>query len=274
VGASPLDAERRKRGPGCVSNLTLDRLAGDELAAAERAAVTAHLTGCTDCARAAEALAADRTAFAAEAALPTLAADALARSQRRPVVRSWRALLGRRALVFLAPTALLGAATALFLVAGPQPGTRTKGDFSLSPYVLHPESGTAGERHLGEPLHPSDRLQFRYNGAQAGYLAVVAIDSAGKVSLYYPPGATAAAVPAGREISLESAVELDGTLGREVIIGVRCEAPLPVARVVSAARAGVEAARARGVAPTDLGPLGLPCVETRHQITKLAAPAP
>jgi hypothetical protein len=268
-----LDAQRRARGPACLSHLALDALAAGELPADEATRVTAHLGSCASCQSVSEELAAERAAFARDAALPTLAADALARAETQRA-SGWRARLWRRA--FIAPLAVLAAGTAVLLVniGGLQPTARSKGEFSLSPYVLHPESGVSGDRHLGEPLHPSDRLQFRYNGAQAGYLAVVAVDSTGRVSVYYPPGAAAAAVPAGREIPLASAVELDGTLGREVIIGVRCEAPVPVARVADAARQGVEAARARGVAPTDLGPLGLPCVETRHQITKLAAPAP
>jgi hypothetical protein len=196
-----------------------------------------------------------------------LAADALMRAERRPAPRGWRWLV--------APLGLLAAGAAGFLLLPRTPQDfRTKGEFSLSSYVLHPESATAGTLHLGEPLHPGDRLQFRYNGSKSGHLAVVAVDSAGKVSIYYPPGPQAVPVEAGHDIPLSSAVELDGTLGREVIVGVRCERPVAVAEISAATRSAVEAARARGVAVTDFGALGLPCAETRHQIVKQPPPLP
>ncbi len=72
-------------------------------------------------------------------------------------------------------------------------------------------------------------------------------------------------------MALQTAVELDGSLGREVVLAVRCDRPLPVAEVLKAARQAADAARARGGAPTDLGPLGLACDETRQIIAKTAA---
>jgi anti-sigma factor RsiW len=256
--ASPLDARRRNRGPECASRLTLDRLALGELPEAERTTLAAHLSTCADCARAGEALAADRSQFLAEAALPTLAADALARAERARVPM-WERL--RRLVMPLALGAAGVAGLALWL--RPDDGHRTKGEFSLSPYVLHTEGGP-GTLHVGEPLHPGDQLQFRYNGAKAGYLAVVAVDARGKVSIYYPPGPRAAQVPAGREVPLSSAVELDGTLGRETVVGVRCQTPVGVDEILAATRKA-----ARG---GELGPLGLPCEETRYQFDKSARP--
>lgn len=263
-----LDAGRRRRGPACASDLVLDRLALDELDASERPALEAHLAACADCAAANARLIDERAAFAREAAVPNLAADALVRSQKKED-SDWR-ILWRR---FFLPLGAIATIAVVTLVAG-RPGTRTKGEFSLSAYVLHPESTSNGSLHLGEPLHPGDRLQFRYNGARAGHLAIVAVDEAGRVSLYYPPGPSAAPVPAGHEIQLSTAVELDATLGREVIVGVRCDAPLSVDAVLSATRHAVEEARRRGAAATEMGPLGLPCAETRHQIAKQPRPGP
>lgn len=263
---NPLDAGRRRRGPACVSDLAFDRLALGELSAEEQGTLTAHLAGCADCAAARARLDEDRDLFAREAAIANLAAEALMRATRRPP-RRWQWLV--------APLGLLAAGAAAFaLFVKPAPEMRTKGEFSLSSYVLHPESATAGVLHLGEPLHPGDRVQFRYSGGQAGHLAIVAVDARGEVSVYYPPGALAAPVAAGTDLALDSAVELDGTLGREVILGVRCERAIPVSEVVGAARKAAEAARARGVAATDLGPLGLPCAETRHPIDKQPRPLP
>jgi hypothetical protein len=165
--------------------------------------------------------------------------------------------------------ALCAGAAGLVLWA---PANRTKGGFSLSPYVLHPERASIGTLHAGEPLHPGDRLQFRYNGPRSGYLAVVAIDESGAVSVYYPAGPTAAAVEAGHEVDLHSAVELDGKLGREVVLAVRCDQPVAVSDVVRAAREALRVARSRGLGLTELGPLGLPCDETRHRIAKTERP--
>jgi len=263
-----LDAGRRRRGPACASDLVLDRLALGELGDSERPAVEAHLADCADCAAANARLSEERAAFAREAAVANLAADALIRAEKKEDA-DWRILWKR----FFLPLGAVATIAVVSIVAG-RPGTRTKGEFALSPYVLHPESTSSGSLHLGEPLHPGDRLQFRYNGARAGHLTIVAVDESGKVSLYYPPGPTAAPVAAGREIPLSTSVELDGTLGREVIVGVRCDAPVATDAVMNAARQAVEAARHRGAAATELGSLGLPCAETRHQIAKQPRPGP
>lgn len=261
-----LEAARRRRGPECASDLLLDRLALGELAEAERHRLEGHLAACAACASAGAALAADRARFLAEANVGALAADALSRVAGRP--RGLRALLARLALPV---TLAAGAAAALALWARPEATTRTKGSpFSLALYVLH-EGATGGVVHGGEPLHPGDRLQFRYNG-EAGHLAVVSIDAEAKVSLYYPPGPEAEAIPSGHDVPLRSAVELDGTLGPELLIAVRCARPVPVARILEAAQRSLERARAAGVAPVEVGPLDLPCDEARHRLSKAPRP--
>jgi hypothetical protein len=266
---SVIERERRRRGAGCVSNLTLDQALTGELGADQARALAAHLEGCRDCSAARAALMAEAERFDREAPYASLAADAMARATPERTAAWWR----RR---WLAPT--LAMAAGLFIYAGarraddgrPDPGVRTKGGFSLSTYVLH-EGKAAGAMHMGEPVHPGDRLEFRYNGPR-GYLAVVSVDQVGRVSAYYPPGSAAAPVEAGREQALTSAVELDATLGKEVIVGVRCDAALPVKDVMRAAADAAARARDRGGAPTDLGPLGLPCVESRHSIDKAVRP--
>jgi hypothetical protein len=262
-----LDAQRRSLGPTCVSDLTLDRVALGETNDTERAAVAAHLATCDGCTRASAVLAEDRAGFAREAAVANLAVDAMERSSRE-AKRIWKRVLLRR---LIAPLAMGGAVALITFFAKPHSETRTKGEFSLSPYVLHPESGAAGNLHLGEPLHPGDRLQFRYNGGQRGYLAIVAVDAAGQVAAYYPSGTTAAPVEAGHDVDLQSAVELDGTLGREVIVGLRCQTAVAMDAILAATRKAASDARAHG---GEVGALGLPCVETRHQIDKRARPAP
>jgi hypothetical protein len=266
-----LDARRRSRGPGCASNLTLDRYLVGELAQREQQALATHLAGCPTCADVYGALERDARRFPEEM-IPALAEAALARAASHPR-SSWLAWLRKLAIPSLA-LGTAGAAALAISLGHPAGDTRTKGPFFLSPYVLHPEQAVAiGHIHQGEPLHPGDRLQFRYNGERGGYLALVSVDADGAVSAYYPPGPTAAPVEPGRDVALQSAIELDGSLGREVILAVRCDQPLAVAKVMQAARQAADAARTRGGAPTDLGPLGLSCDETRQVISKTAAPA-
>jgi anti-sigma factor RsiW len=264
---SAMDAGRRSKGPGCVSDLIVDRYLLDELPSGERQTVAAHLATCRTCADVCASFEADRKLFAGEA-VAALAADALA----RPVQPPRRGLdLWLRQLAFPA-LAVTAAAAGLALVWRPASETRTKGGFSLSSYVLHPDRGSTGSLHQGEPLHPGDRLQFRYNGVKGGYLAVVSVDATGSVSVFYPPGTTAAPVLAGHEVALQSAVELDDTLGRELVLGLRCDGPVALADVVNAVRQAAAAARASGAAPTEIAPLGLPCDETRHMIAKTQRP--
>lgn len=259
-----MTALTRHRGPDCASDLTLDRLALDELSEVDRARVLAHLTGCAACTQASAALDADRAAFAAEAAVPTLAAEVL----ERATARSRRRLIPWVAL----PAALAAIGAALVVIApAPRPyDTRAKGTFSLSVYVQHRDGDGAGTLHMGEPLHPGDRIQFRYNGDRAGHLAVFGVDADGQVSTYYPPGAQAPAVHAGREVPLETAVELDDSLGREVIVALRCDEPHAVARLKDAVLASVARTRQMNLAPTDMVRLTLPCAEVRHTVTKEA----
>jgi hypothetical protein len=309
-GRSTFDAGRNRRGGDCLSHLTLDRFALAELPDDEARAVAAHLDRCARCAESHQVLTADRAAFAREARVPELAVEAMGRLDEQTVWQRFRQRLTSarpatavvrwilRAPIPLAIGAGAGTAVlAVVLFVSPRLETRgtaargagygTKGEFSLSAYVLHAEPDAAGSGgghapggggvrvgvpHLGETLHPGDRLQFRYNGVQPGYLAVLSIDAEGTVDVYYPPGKNAERVEAGRDVALRSAVELDGTVGREVIIGVRCADPLPVAEITGAVRREVERARGWGGKPTDLEKLGLPCAETRHEIAKSAAP--
>jgi hypothetical protein len=153
---------------------------------------------------------------------------------------------------------------------------RTKGSLTLGVFVQHPESGSAGTLHLGEPLHPGDRLRFKVTSDRSGHVAVLGIDRSGAVTVYHPqpssPGsadtttaaatatsaARAAPLAARSEAPLATAVELDGTLGEEVVLAVRCADPLPVEEIVAAARkAGPD------------GALSLPCAQARYRITKV-----
>jgi hypothetical protein len=271
------DAQRRRRGSGCLSDLTLDRLEAGELASPEAAAAAGHLSVCGACAEARASLSQARHQFLAQQNLPALAADALARASQtgnlrgRPRWRSLVAVLGLGA----------GAAAAVVLY-GPtgqvqvEDRYRTKGSLTLGVFVQHPEAGGDGKLHLGEALHPGDRLRFKVTSDRPGHVAILGIDRAGTVSVYHPQAAgsgaqagaaaTASPLAARSEVPLPTAVELDDTLGDEVVLAVRCADPLPIGDIVAAARKGAGAD----------GALALPCAQARYRITKvqLGQPTP
>ncbi len=273
----------RRRGPDCVSDLILDRCLGGDLDGEARTRLERHLAACATCTNAFAALSEDRAGFLASVDVPTLAADAVARATVIPSVEEMgiAALVAALARRVALPLGLAAAAVGGFLMLARTPAhqdaVRAKGAgyahgaFSLSTFVKHEEQKGVGTPHTGEPLHPGDQLQFRYNG-EAGFLAIIAVDDQAKVSVYYPPGPTAAPVGPGLDVPLASAVKLDGTLGRETIVAVRCAEAVPVEDIRRAAGRAVDAARTGGAPPQAFGPLGLPCAESRVDIQKIAPP--
>jgi hypothetical protein len=272
-----LDAARRRRGAACLSDLTLDRLALGEISDLQRAPLLAHLSACPACEGAQRALAAERDGFAREVDVPALAADALARAARAPAV-SW---LRRLRLALTVTAAAAAAAAALLLVPwpggtlAPDPGQtlRRKGDLSLAVFVKHAEAEGDGLLHMGEPLHPGDRLRFQVNSDRDGHLVVLSVDAAAKVSVFYPRSGESAAVHAGGRGLLPDAIELDGTLGPEVIVALRCPSPLAPQLAAAAARRALDPRQVATRPAAALGPLDLGCAETRYELNKVALPA-
>jgi hypothetical protein len=263
----------RRCGPeSCLSDLALDRLALPECTPEERERAQAHLATCRACAGAAAALTEDRNRFLAEADLPALARDAIARAQhaRRPWLQRW-----------LAPALGLGLAAAglMFWVRGDRAGLvaggagdqlRPKGSFAVELYVQHVERAGDGRLHLGEPLHPGDRVRLRLTGG-AAYAAVLAVDTTGLVSLYHPAGGAQAAAAEPGDLPVRGAIELDDTLGPEVLLAFSCAQPVPVAALVAAVQQATDRA---GVAsdPADaVGAVKVPCDISRYRIVKVAS---
>jgi hypothetical protein len=266
-GDDPFAAALAGRGADCLSHAALDRLALGEATADEGVTARAHLQTCARCAATAARLEQDRTNFRETANLSALAADALARAQSAPVaVAPWRRLLPALGVVAVA-------ATAMFVV-GPKFQTqvpeeeapeaagfaRKGGNFGVQVYVLHRETGGTGQLHTGEPLHPGDQIRLQLDSSVPGYAVVLGLDAAGKVSVYHPQGSEAQAI--ARE-PLPQAIELDGTLGTETLVALRCRDRLPVSTAVAAAQTAV---RTGAVA----APLQLPCTEVRYVIEKVA----
>ena len=108
-------------------------------------------------------------------------------------------------------------------------------------------------------------MRFQIASAEAGYLTVLGLDERKQVSVYFPSGPQAAAVAAGAADLLPNAVELDESLGRELVLAVRCAAPVAVADVQAAARRAIDGAGG-GALPS----LALPCAQVRYSMTKVA----
>jgi hypothetical protein len=64
-------------------------------------------------------------------------------------------------------------------------------------------------------------------------VAVLSVDGALRVSLYYPSEPTAAPQPAGEEVPLPLSTVLDDTLGPERLYVLACSSPLPLEPVLS-----------------------------------------
>ena len=256
----------RRQGPECVSDLQLDQLALGEAPGIEADRVRLHLQQCATCEQAATRLARDRERFTSEVDFATAAATILGRAHipTSSSLRRWgRALAWPGALSAAAVAGLLAIAPPASLTRSPAAGARAKGAaLSLSTYVKFAGQDQPGTLHMGQPLGAGDRLQFRVTTDRPGHLAILSIDQEHEVSVFYPPGPTATAVPAGRDQALTSAVELDETPGDETIVALLCDHEEPVSVLVDAARAAAAGASGDG------GPIRRGCVEARTHITK------
>jgi hypothetical protein len=85
--------------------------------------------------------------------------------------------------------------------------------------TVHLQTAT-GSRVIGsgESIAPGDRIRFEVAAPRPGHIAVVAVDGAGKTTVYYPYGGGAApAFDPTADRLLPGAIELDATPGDETI---------------------------------------------------------
>jgi hypothetical protein len=111
--------------------------------------------------------------------------------------------------------------------------TRTKGGFVVT--VFAGRERDAVPLGTGDPIFPGDRLQVSYSAARDGHLAVLAIDGAGRVAVYFPADATTTwPASAGHRIALPASTELDDVIGEERLWIVFCDLAQPLAPLVAA----------------------------------------
>ena len=280
------DRDRRRRGADCLSDRALDGVLTGEIRDAALTTARAHLASCTACSGALRALTEDRERFLAQANLGALAADALARAAAAPARPWWR----RLAPVF---TVTAAAAAAAIVVAprlhrqdhGGDRDLRAKGSaaspkakavpeapaaLGLAMFVKHTErvGGSEVEPHWGELLHPGDQIRLTLDNDRPGKVTVLALDATGEISVYQ----SAVPLGSGRAQPLPHAIELDSTLGDEVIVAVRCPENVTTQAVVAAAGRALNRATVKQDPVGALGTLALPCAEVRYAIQKVALP--
>jgi hypothetical protein len=256
----------------CPSEFTLERWRFGELAAsAAEAPLLAHIEACPDCRRRqAELAAADQPGLDTAA----IWASAAGARDARPKTR-WRFLTLQWAGAAFAGAAI--ATTLGVLVQAMAPGLRlpspesealTKGGPFQLGVIAKRRDGSILRLDPGAQVAPGDDLRFEvFTSWTKADIAMVMLDSAGRVSQIAPARRQSIALASGRKVLLDETVELDGSLGIERIILVACRHSLDVADVVSSARRALLAAHGD---PRQVDGLGTGCHEESFWITKVS----
>jgi hypothetical protein len=115
----------------------------------------------------------------------------------------------------------------MLLAMGLAPGdgatTRSKGAARLGFFIQRQGRVIAG--HDGDRVYPGDQLRFTLTQSKPQHVAILGRDGTGSAFVYHPPTQHSAALPAVEALALESSVELDATLGSELVLGVFCDRP-------------------------------------------------
>lgn len=241
----------------CPSEFTLERWRFGELAGSEQERqLIAHVAGCPAChARQAELAATEQPRQ--DTGQSWARATGPAREKPR-----WRARLWQGTALATAAAALV-----LFALRDKTPDVLAKGVAWHLGIIAKARDGRVTHVDPGAMLSPGDRLRFEVATSSArGHIALVMLDSAGKVSRLAPIGTSALPIPGGKRVLLDDTVVLDGVLGRERIVLVGCDRPIPLEEVVAAAERALAAA---GGDPRQVGSLGTGCHEESFWISKV-----
>lgn len=230
---------------GHLHELGLEAYVSGSLDADAMAQVDTHLATCPICqAMVADARADDRLP------LPAWTPKAEVQTVPDAANRPWRA--------WMAPISVVAAALVAFLVM-PTPSSdvvapddtdvmRSKGMVQLGVWADEgPSSRRIGD---GQFAFADDRLGFELSTSKDGWFLVVGVDDDGQAWLGYPQDGSQRAVSVQatqQPEDLGAAVQLDGTLGSERIVGLLCDKPLSFgdveARVVEVAASTEPGAR-------------------------------
>ena len=225
----------RSRPTGCLSDLRVDRWLAGDLGAADEESARAHAAGCAACAARVARFREAHAASASEAAAGLAAILEAATPPARPRWRLW--------VPFAA--GLTAAVAALALLVRPADtgdalGTRTKGPRAhLGFFVKHGDAVRRGG--WDEKVSPGDLVRFTASLPAPRHVAIFSLDAAHRATIFYPADGRQAPLPAGADVELPRATELDGTLGVESIFALFCEQPIDLEAVRRNLQAGGEA---------------------------------
>ena len=224
----------RRHSEDCASDFKLDCLLAGEVPPDEQRAVEAHFGSCDRCQQRYARLSESRRTFSREA--PSFAAfersepsvqmrESGSSSRAEPVAASRRSLAnrrlgGERSHWLLAASALAAAAALVLVMGSPWSSsfpsdrdtagatTRTKGGpASLGWVVRRGEHVFTGRPW--ESLRAGDSVRFTISTREPVYVAILALDAAGRLSMYYPDGEQLSKIDVGRDQLLPAAIELD-----------------------------------------------------------------
>ena len=205
-----------KRPASCLSDLRLDAYLAEDVSAEEAGTIRAHLEHCQRCQARLGALTSTRAHYLAGPAAVSFRHELELRASRRRGPK-----LGAP-YVYVLGSALAVAAAILLLVlprtqleTGAE--TRLKGGQRLGFYVQH--AGRTRRGSDGERAVPGDLLRFTYSTDRAVQFAVLSYDPAKHASVYVPFMSVAPGVNVGAPLS----VELDASLGVELLYGMFCQ---------------------------------------------------
>jgi hypothetical protein len=217
-----------------IPRFTLERLQARDLSPAEETSISAHLHSCRECRQTLEALRADDGAFKTE--IPYAGFRIEHERRRAAASHAHRAPWHR--WVYQALAASAAAALLLFAIALPRstddPGVRIKGAGVALGFVVV-EEGVARQGVSGEALAPGSHLQLSYDAGEFTHVAILGVDEAGAVTVYFPEaGEVLASIPSGPAGALPFSLTLDRQPGRERFVAVFARASIPVAPLVTA----------------------------------------
>lgn len=232
---------RPPRGPDCLSDLRIDRWLARDLPAPDHAAARAHLAGCPTCAARAAHLEAtrDRTASGAAAAWESICRGAAAAGGDHGgggIIGGEAPSVARRR--WWAPPLLAACAAVVVIALFARPrtrpgvdgtGERSKGGARLGFFVKHGDRVRRGG--ASEVVSAGDSVRFTVSAREPLYVAVLAVDARGVATLFFPAdGRMMARLPAGQDVELPSATQLDDAPGAESVHGLFCRDPIDLAQ--------------------------------------------
>lgn len=222
---------RSRRTDDCLSDLTFDTLLASDASVDEETAARGHMAACERCR--------ERWAGLEDARRLFLASHGAFRSKTpaaRPS-RKWAVRAGQG-------IALLSAAACLLLwfrrpkSEDPAATGRLKGGSTFGFFVKHDENVVRGADD--QLVRPGDQLRFVVHSPRR-HIAIVSVDGARSVSVYFPGEPRTELVDAASELALPQSIRLDDVLGRETFYGIFCDAPTDLTPVRDRLRAEPQA---------------------------------